>query len=203
MHAIFTILKRIIKKILAKLNTERNEIPKENRLYIIGEKSVLYDESDIVNPLNKKENIVIGHHTHIRGQLHLFGHGGNITIGNYCYVGHDTCIWSAKRITIGDRVLIAHNCNIFDNNTHPLDKDERHKQFCEIISTGFPRVQSGLFEEDIIIEDDAWISAYSIILKGIVIGEGAIVAAGSVVTKNVRPYTLVAGNPAKVIKKIK
>jgi acetyltransferase-like isoleucine patch superfamily enzyme len=52
----------------------------------------------------------------------------------------------------------------------------------------------------IIIEDDVWIGACAIILKGVTIGEGAIVAAGSVVTKNVEPYSLVGGNPAKLIK---
>ncbi len=204
MRTIYNIAKRIIKKVLLKLHViKKNEIPVADKFYIIGDSSVLYDESEVTNHLQIKENIVIGNNTHIRGQLVVFGHGGKISVGDYCYIGHDTCIWSAKEITIGDRVLIAHNCSIFDNNTHPLGNEERHKQFHELITTGFPKKQDGLFEKEIVIEDDAWISAYSIILKGVRIGKGAVVGAGSVVTRNVRPFTLVAGNPAKVIKKLR
>ncbi len=204
MSTIYKTCKQIIKKVLVKLHVIKgNKIPGADRFYIIGDFSVLYDESEITNHLKIKENIVIGNNTHIRGQLVVFGHGGKISIGDYCYIGHDTCIWSAKEITIGDRVLIAHNCSIFDNNTHPFDEVERHKQFREIVTTGFPKKQDGLFEKEIIIEDDAWISAYSIISKGVRIGKGAVVGAGSVVTHDVPPYTLVAGNPAKVIKKLK
>ena len=56
------------------------------------------------------------------------------------------------------------------------------------------------FDKDIVIEDDVWIGTRCIILKGVTIHEGAIVGAGSIVTKDVPPYTIVAGNPAKVIR---
>jgi acetyltransferase-like isoleucine patch superfamily enzyme len=67
-------------------------------------------------------------------------------------------------------------------------------------SIGHPKEITNVDSAPIIIEDHVWISFNSIILKGVTIGKGAIIAAGSVVTKDVAPFTLVAGNPAKLIK---
>ena len=122
-------------------------------------------------------------------------------IGQYCYIGKDSRIWSSVNISIGDRVLISHNVNIFDNITHPLSPKARHEQFKEIISKGHPK-KIDLDEQPITISNDALIGCMSIILRGITVGEGAVVGAGSVVTKDVPPYTIVAGNPAKIIKEI-
>ncbi len=146
-------------------------------------------------------SIVIGRNTHIRGELFTFGHGGVIHIGEYCYVGENTRVWSAGEIRIGNRVLIAHNCSLFDSDTHPMSAQARHQHFVNIITTGHP-LSINLRESHIFIEDDAWIGAHSIVLKGITIGRGAVVGAGSVVTKDVAPWTVVAGNPARVIREI-
>lgn len=167
----------------------------------MGKDSVLYSESEILNVKKEKNRIKIGSNTHIRGQLFIFGHGGSIEIGNYCYIGRNTYLWSAKEIKIGNRVLISHNCSIFDSDTHPLDAKKRHEQFKHIITKGHP-TEIDLKEKSIYINDDVLIGTGVIILKGVMIGEGAIVGAGSVVTKDVEPYTVVAGNPAKFIKKI-
>lgn len=169
--------------------------------YILGSASILYKESSIINNLHIRENIIIGENTHVKGQLLTFGHGGFIKIGNYCYVGVNTYIWSGKKIIIGDRVLIAHNCNIFDNDVHPLDPVARHEQYKKIITIGQPKSVE-LKEEEVIIQDDVMIGANTIILKGVTIGKGAIIGAGSVVVKDVPSYTLVFGNPAKVRRKL-
>jgi acetyltransferase-like isoleucine patch superfamily enzyme len=163
--------------------------------------TVLYDTARILNNIPDSFAITIGAHTHIRGELMTFGHGGRITIGEYCYVGDQSYIWSAENITIGNRVLIAHNVNIFDNITHPLSASARHEHFKMIISAPLPK-KLKLSEQPITIEDDAWIGCLSISLKGVTIGRGAVIGAGSVVTKDVPPYTIVAGNPAKVIREI-
>jgi acetyltransferase-like isoleucine patch superfamily enzyme len=183
-----------IKTILKKLLEKRN--------YICDKKTVIYKCAQIYNNLSNPNLIKIGAYTHIKGELLTFGHGGKIEIGEYCFIGKNTYIWSAKSIKIGNRVLISHNCNIFDNDTHPLNPADRHKQYKEIINRGHPK-KINLLEKAIILEDDVLVGANSIILKGVTIGEGAIVGAGSVVTKDVLPYTMVAGNPARVIKKIK
>jgi acetyltransferase-like isoleucine patch superfamily enzyme len=148
-----------------------------------------------------KERISVGAYTHIRGELTLFGHGGRISLGEYCYVGEQTRIWSAKEIRIGNRVLISHLCTIMDNLTHPLDPAERHQQFRDIITTGHPH-DLKLDEQMVVIEDDALISCHCVVLRGVRIGRGAVIGAGSVVTTDVPPMVIAAGNPARVIRKI-
>lgn len=111
-------------------------------------------------------------------------------------------MWAADSIKIGDNVLIAHNVNIFDNDTHPTDYMERRYDAENIIFMGERKEYSTLHSSPIEIGNDAWIGCNSIILKGVKIG-GCIVAAGSVVTRNTPPFTLVAGNSARVAKSLK
>lgn len=165
------------------------------------ETTILHEEARISNHLGNATAIRIGAFTHIRGELITFGHGGKIVLGEYCYLGEQSKIWSAVSVTIKDRVLIAHNVNIFDNSTHPVNPKARHEHYKEIITSGHPR-KIDLSEEPVVIMNDAWIGCMSIILPGVTIGEGAIVGAGSVVTKDVPPYTIVAGNPARIIREI-
>jgi acetyltransferase-like isoleucine patch superfamily enzyme len=171
------------------------------RNYKYAATAVLHDTARIVNNLPDSSAIEIGAYTHVKGELLTFGHGGRITIGEYCYVGEQSHIWSARNILIGSRVLIAHNTNIFDNDTHPLGAHARHQQFREIITGGHPK-NLDLSEQPIVIGDDVWVGCMSIILKGVTIGQGAVIGAGSVVNKDVSPYTIVAGNPAQVIREI-
>jgi acetyltransferase-like isoleucine patch superfamily enzyme len=155
----------------------------------------------IVNISDSRQSISIGKNSHILGELLVFPHGGKIEIGSDCYIGEGTRIWSAKNIKIGDRVLISHNVNILDNDTHPLSASERHAQFKAIASSGHPK-NINLNEASISISEDVWIGAMATILKGITIGEGAIIGAASVVTKDVPAWTIVAGNPAKIIREL-
>jgi acetyltransferase-like isoleucine patch superfamily enzyme len=169
--------------------------------YEYSETSVLYPSARIINNFSDKSAIQIGAFTHVKGELLTFGHGGKIKVGDYCFVGEQTHIWSAIDIEIGDRVLISHGVNIFDSNTHPIPALARHIQFKSITDSTHPE-NIDLCEQQVKIGDDALIGCMSIILKGVSIGEGAIVGAGSVVTKDVAPYTIVAGNPARLIREI-
>ena len=169
------------------------------RNFRIGEGAVIHSTGSVVNSLADKHAISIGAHTHVRGELLTFGHGGRIALGDYCYVGEQTRIWSAVQIAIGNRVLISHLVNIFDNSTHPLDPRARHEQYKKIISSGQPR-SIDLDERPVVIEDDAWIGCMSVVLPGVTIGTAAVVGAGSVVTDDVAPYTVVAGNPARFVR---
>ena len=165
----------------------------------IGENTRVFKEASINNYREELTKIYIGDNCDIRGDLMTFAHGGEIIIGNYSFVGERSKIWSAKKITIGNRVLISHNVNIHDNNSHPIDAGLRHKDFVHIKKIGFQK-ENDLKESEIVIHDDVWIGFNASILKGVTIGTGAIIASGSVVTKDVEPYTIVAGNPAKFIK---
>ena len=149
--------------------------------------------------------IIVGDNRWICGTINMFPHNKDVTlrIGSDCYIGDESRIWCAKSVIIGNRVLIAHNVNIFDTTTHPIEKEARYEHEKIVKTSGLPVNQySGIFENAVVIHDDVWIGCNSIILKGVEIGEGAIIGAGSVVTKNVPPNVLVAGNPARVVKKL-
>ena len=107
--------------------------------------------------------------------------GDNSNIGPYNYIG------CSGKITIGNNVMLAPRVSIYAENhvfEHP-----------EILIRN-----QGVEKKEVIIEDDCWIAANSILLAGVTIGKGSVVAAGSVVTENVPPYSIVAGVPAKWIK---
>jgi len=160
-----------------------------------------FSTSRVINNTGNVQDIKIGKNTIVKGELLNFAHGGEISIGDYCYIGDDARIWSAKGIKIGNRVLISHNVNIFDNLTHPLNASKRHAQFREIVTTGHPQ-DIDLGEKVVEIQDDVLIGCMSVVLRGVTIGRGAIIGAGSVVTKNVPAWTVVAGNPAVKIREI-
>ncbi len=169
---------------------------------VTGDKVKFLIGAQIHNIYGARESIKIGSNTTILGQLLTFKHGGSIEIGEWCYVGEGTRVWSAEMIKIGDRVLVSHGVNIHDTNSHPIDPKLRHQHFVEISKKGHPKNIDNIASSAVIIEDDAWIGCNSIIMKGVVIGRSSIVAAGSVVTKNVPPNSIVAGNPACMIRKI-
>jgi acetyltransferase-like isoleucine patch superfamily enzyme len=167
-----------------------------------GNNSFLYAESTVSNFQQNKEKIEIGNNTHVRGELLVFAYGGKIKIGDNCYVGANSHIWSGESVEIGNNVLISHNVNIIDSDSHEKNNIDRAEGFIKLIQQGHPKEKGSILTAKISIKDYAWINFNSIILKGITIGEGAIVAAGAVVTKDVPPFTMVAGNPAKEIKKL-
>lgn len=165
---------------------------------IIDSSVTIHPTAEIDNILRKPEAIVVGAHTHIRGQLLTFWNAGQISIGEWCYVGEGTRIWSQSSISIGNYVLIAHLVDIHDTNSHPIDWRERRLD-TEAILSGSYRTPTQTVSAPIVIEDDAWIGFKATVLKGVRIGRGAIVSAGAVVTKDVESWTVVAGNPARVI----
>jgi len=143
--------------------------------------------------------ITVGAGSIVKGELLVFPRGGKILIGDWCYVGVGARIWSAESIEIGNRVMVAHNVNILDSLTHPLSARLRHRHFRHIATVGHPR-SIDLGELPVRICDDAWIAAGASVLRGVTVGRGAIVGAGAVVTKDVEPWTVVGGNPARVIR---
>ena len=115
---------------------------------------------------------------------------GKITFGSFSGCSFAT-LSSRSSITIGSHVLIGANTKIYDHDFHPISSELRHsKKGREHIAT-----------RPVVIEDDAFIGADCIILKGVAVGKGAIIAAGSIVAKNVPANEIWGGNPAKFIKK--
>lgn len=168
---------------------------------LLGKKSKLKPTARIRNIRGHTPSIKVGDHSIVAGELLIFLHGGNISIGDWCYIGEGARVWSSSSIRIGDRVLISHNVNIFDSLTHPVNARQRHEQFKAIAESGHPG-SIDLGEKPVILGDDAWIGANAIILRGVTIGKAAIVGAGSVVTRDIPPFTIVSGNPANIVREI-
>lgn len=168
---------------------------------MLGVGAKLMPSARIRNIRGETGRIRVGSHTLVAGELLVFLHGGDISIGEWCYIGEGARLWSSGSLYIGDRVLISHNVNIFDSLTHPLAAQQRHAQFKAIVQSGHPS-SIDLGEQPVRIGDDAWIGANACVLRGVSIGKGAIVGAGAVVTRDVLPYTIVAGNPARIIREL-
>jgi acetyltransferase-like isoleucine patch superfamily enzyme len=148
----------------------------------------------IVNIAGDADGIEVGAHTVVAGELLTFAHAGRIRIGEWCFVGEGTRIWSAADVAIGDRVLISHGVNIHDSDAHPKDADARHRQFRAIATTGHPRQIDSIDAAPVRIGDDVWIGFNATILKGVSIGARSIVAACSVVTKDIPPDSIHIGS---------
>jgi acetyltransferase-like isoleucine patch superfamily enzyme len=157
-------------------------------------------EAAIYNLTKDPSKIRIGAHSLIRGELVTYNYAGEISIGDYCFFGPGSRIWSVKKVSVGNRVLISHDVNIHDNNSHAANADHRHKEFKYMLENSGNLMQSDIGQMEVIIEDDVWIGFNSTILKGVRIGKGSIIGACSVVTKDIPPYSIAIGNPAKVIK---
>jgi acetyltransferase-like isoleucine patch superfamily enzyme len=119
-------------------------------------------------------------------QDHIYiSNAKNVKIGKYCQINENVFIQGAN---IGDYVMIAPGVTIM-NSTHNYDKLD------------VPMITQGDIKyNNTIIEDDVWIGRNVIIMPGMLIGRGSIIGAGAVVTKNIEPYAVVGGVPAKVIK---
>jgi acetyltransferase-like isoleucine patch superfamily enzyme len=122
----------------------------------------------------------------------LIAKEARLTIGNNTGISA-TAIVCHKSIEIGDNIHIGGNCVIYDTDFHDLDYTKR---------TRVPEDYSGVKKKQVVIKNNVFIGAHSTILKGVTIGECAIIGACSVVTKDVPPGEIWAGNPAKFISKI-
>lgn len=153
----------------------------------------------IVDPNPQMPMLVIGNNTCVRGTIVLYQRESKVVLGNDVYIGPSTLIECVSKISIGNNVLISTNCNVIDTNSHSLHSEQRMDDTKDwqkgLRYKNWKLVQS----KEVLIDDKCWIGLRSIILKGVHLGEGTIVAAGSVVTKNTTPFTIVGGNPASII----
>lgn len=131
--------------------------------------------------------IEIGSNSVIRAGAMLLPAGGIITIGERTSINQYVVINGDGGVKIGNDVMIAAFCALFSSN-HRFDRLD------------IPMMQQGMVSKGgIVIEDDVWIGAHCVILDGVTIGNGSVIAAGAVVTRNVEPFSIIAGVPANVI----
>lgn len=141
--------------------------------------NLYFSSGDAVNPIG----------SNLQGAIYVES-GASLTIGNDVGMS-STRMWIHESVTIGDNVKIGACVLITDTDAHPLDYLARRTS------------NEGTKSAPIEIEDDVWVGAHSIILKGVTIGARSIIGAGSVVTKNIPPDCVAGGNPCRVIKKLK
>lgn len=135
---------------------------------------------------------------------------GTVTIGDRSFVGGDTRLICACEISIGSDVMIAWGCTIVDHDSHSLDWHDRAEDVHRwreglhlgVAHAAFLKDWSKVPMAPVIISDKAWLGFDVTVLKGVTIGEGAVVAARSVVTRDVPNWTLVGGNPARTIREL-
>jgi acetyltransferase-like isoleucine patch superfamily enzyme len=160
---------------------------------------------------DKQGRIIIGADCVLGNRIVLEREVGFVRIGDSTYIGGGTQLICAQQITIGSNVLIAWGCTLIDHDSHSLSWLDRSQDVQDwrrgMIGGGLAGATRQknwdvVPKAAVYVQDKAWIGFNVIVLKGVTIGEGAVVGAGSVVTKDVPAWTAVAGNPARVIREI-
>jgi acetyltransferase-like isoleucine patch superfamily enzyme len=142
----------------------------------------------------------IGDHVSLRG-CHLLSRGkGRIRIGECSVLNVGCRVESHELIEIGSHVQIAHGVTILDTNSHDLDPLRRRAALRRSRGLSAEILPETVERAPVRIGDDVWIGMHAMVMKGVTVGDGAVVAAGAVVTRDVAPRTVVAGNPARGVK---
>ena len=143
----------------------------------------------IINYVRGRKIASIGHGSKVHPTV-ILRQAERISIGDNCLINHNNVLQAGKkvgRIAIGNYVHTGANVMMFAFN-HGIDK------------LNIPTIEQNYYDGDIIIEDDVWIGAGSVILPGVKIGKGSVIASNSVVNKDVEPFSIVGGVPAKLLK---
>ena len=143
-------------------------------------------------------NLQLGANSLLRGTVTYNKNNSSLIVGDNTAINGSTLFSIASSVQIGRNVLISFECLIMDHDGHSLDSDIRKKDLPDLLS-GKPKSWDDVGIKIIKINDSVWVGARVTILKGVTIGEGSIVASGSVVTKDVSPFSIVGGNPARKI----
>jgi acetyltransferase-like isoleucine patch superfamily enzyme len=144
------------------------------------------------------EGLTVGAHCTLNGVHFAVGQPGRVRVGDYCYFTNIVLLCELE-VCIGNYVMIGWNACIADTDFHPLDPAERIADAIACSPLGKGRPRPPITKRPVIIEDDVWIGPNVTVLKGVRIGAGAWVEAGSLVTRDVPPGMRVMGNPAQVI----
>jgi len=146
-----------------------------------------YDFAPKLKGITLGNNVIIGRNAWL--DISKYTKSAQIIVKDGTQIGRNIMMSAAKKITIGEKCLVSYNVSLLDHD-HKFDPD-------------ISPLDSGITEaEEIIVEDNCFIGAHSFILKGVRLGKHCVVGANSVVTESFPAYSIVAGNPAKLIKKL-
>lgn len=153
-----------------------------------------------VEPAGKSGcSLTVGRDSLVNCRVSYDRDNAKVSIGERTFIGASQLVCS-NSITIGNDVMISWGVTIVDHNSHSVRFSEREKDVLDWREN--KKDWSTVNTAPVVIGDKAWLGFNSIILKGVTVGEGAVVGAGSVVTKDVAPWTIVGGNPARVIREL-
>ncbi len=142
--------------------------------------------------------LVLGTNCTMDGVHFAVGHAGHIWIGNYCYFTNAVLLCE-QELRFGNYVVIGWNTTIADTDFHPLSPAQRIADAIACSPLGKNHRRPEIACKPVVIEDDVWIGPNATILKGVTIGAGSWVEAGSLVTRDVPPNSRVLGNPAQIV----
>lgn len=152
----------------------------------------------VKNLSGDKKRVRIGDHCTLDANL-FCNKEGNIIIGNHVFMNHISIV-SNYHVEVGDCCMFAPNVRITDTNSHPLSASARERQAREICLKKVDTYEAG--GGPVIIENNVWLCLDVIVLPGVRIGQGSVVGAGSVVSKDIPPMTFAAGTPARAVMEI-
>lgn len=201
----------MVNKLISWIKAYRHKLHIHNidKYVELGNSHLLQSFRLILNsPIVGKKYLKVGDDTMLSCAIAFESGAGMVTVGNRSFIGNSNLI-CRNGIEIQDHVFIAWGCYFYDHDSHSINYRDREDDITQqledfrnkrdfIENKNWTVVNS----KPIKICSNSWIGMNVIILKGVTIGEGAIVGAGSVVTKDVPAWTIVGGNPAKVIREI-
>ena len=171
-------------------------------------KNSFFKGSSFVKKFDNTNKVNIGNNSVLFSKIYLENSLATINIGDNVYIGSSS-IYCSKNVNIGNNVLISWGVKIYDHNSHSLSSLERLNDIKNVVNAlqlnkklTFGKDWANVKSNEITIKDNVWIGMDSLILKGVTIGENSIIAARSVVTKDVQPNTIVGGNPAIFLKNV-
>lgn len=201
----------MIGKIIHKLKKIKQEAHlKSVSGLILNRTSILMDSFKLIANSSKRNKIylTLGNDSMLNCVISFESDKGEVVIGDKTFIGNSHII-CRTRIEFQDNIFVAWGCYFYDHDSHSINYRDRItdiEQQLKDYRSGIDFIANKNWDvvnsAPIKICSHAWIGMNCTILKGVTIGEGAIVGAGSVVTKDVEPWTIVGGNPAKKLKDI-
>ncbi len=185
---------------------------KKKKIFLQCDKNVMFENTfslRLSNPQRGKIYVTVGEHSLIGGNIIFETEKGSLNIGSRTQISGGATIICRSDDMIGDDVIIAGGTILYDHDSHSIFFGERKNDVIQVIDDNI-KYHNPLKNKDwsvvktspITIKDKVWIGRNVIVLKGVTIGEGAVIGAGAVVTHDVPAYTVVAGNPARIVKHI-
>lgn len=203
----------LIKDLFNRVRYKLGNPPVSKNYYTLGEGTIMEPYGIKISfHSNRQERVYVevGERCILNSQFIFETETGKVKIGNNVQMG-GTMIICKSAVTIGNDVTMAWDIVLYDHDSHSINwehrKNDNNQCYDDFLNEGGNKITNkdwkNVNTKPIVIEDKVWIGFSVTVLKGVTIGEGAVVGAKSVVTRDVPPWTVVAGNPAKIVKHIK